>query len=458
MANVMLCSDHLRFTSNGSDNNMHMAVTDGCALFSATSGNPFKIRGLSSNPTNDDEAATKGYVDAVKEGLDLKESVRAATTAAGTLASSFANGQVIDGVTLATGDRILIKDQATGSENGIYTVNPTGAPTRTDDFLGGHTVAGAYTFVEEGTTLADHGFVATNNAGNDTVDTHSIVFTKFSHQAILAGTNLERSGNTISFPGTIAGNATVGGTITANSTLVLGSGSITDTLGTIDFDNERLITSGILQSGNHTVSGTSTISETLTVDGAATFNDSLAVQGSTHLEDTLTVDGVATFNGQTVLTATLSSNSAGTFGNTLTASGASITDSPGTISFGATNLTTSGTLVAGNQQVTGALMAGGAIYAECFHTLSDQRLKTDVELYPDAMGDLHKLRGVTYKWLGNGKEDAGVLAQDVYAVLPSACGYDPDGFLRVDYGRLAPLFIESIKDLQAQVDALKLKA
>ena len=70
---------------------------------------------------------TKNYVDAQLQGLDVKNSVRVATTANGTLATAFANGQTVDGITLATNDRILLKDQSTGSENGIYTVNASGA-------------------------------------------------------------------------------------------------------------------------------------------------------------------------------------------------------------------------------------------------------------------------------------------------------------------------------------------
>jgi hypothetical protein len=99
------------------------------------------------------DAANKNYVDAAVNGLDWKASVRAATTAAGTLASSFENGDVIDGVTLATGDRILLKNQASGSENGIYTVNASGAPTRaTDADASAEVTAGMAVFVSEGTT------------------------------------------------------------------------------------------------------------------------------------------------------------------------------------------------------------------------------------------------------------------------------------------------------------------
>jgi phage-related tail fiber protein len=78
-----------------------------------------------------------------------------ATTVAGTLATSFANGQTVDGVTLVTGDRILIKNQATGSENGIYTVNVSGAPTRAADCDTGAEIEDAVLWVTKGTANAD---------------------------------------------------------------------------------------------------------------------------------------------------------------------------------------------------------------------------------------------------------------------------------------------------------------
>ena len=108
-------------------------------------------------PTATTDAANKAYVDAQLQGLDVKNSVRVATTANGTLATAFANGQTVDGVTLATNDRILIKNQSTGSENGIYTVNASGAPTRATDFDSNSEVTGgAFFFVEEGTANADN--------------------------------------------------------------------------------------------------------------------------------------------------------------------------------------------------------------------------------------------------------------------------------------------------------------
>jgi hypothetical protein len=138
----------------------------------------FKLTSLGS-PSADTDAANKGYVDSVAQGLDTKASVVAATAVAGTLATSFANGQVVDGVTLATTNRILIKNQADATENGIYTVNASGAPTRSTDMDNGSEFPGAYVFVEQGTVNGDTGWVCTNNAPV-TLGTTNIVWTQFS--------------------------------------------------------------------------------------------------------------------------------------------------------------------------------------------------------------------------------------------------------------------------------------
>jgi len=122
----------------------------------------------------------KSYVDSVAAGLDLKTSCDVATTAAGNLSTDFKNGDTIDGITLATGDRILIKDQSTGTQNGIYTVNASGAPTRASDLSTGSDASGAFTFVQRGTVNGDKGFVCTNDEDSATVGTDSLSFTQFS--------------------------------------------------------------------------------------------------------------------------------------------------------------------------------------------------------------------------------------------------------------------------------------
>ena len=183
------------------------------------------------DPSQAQDAATKAYVDALKTGLDVKDSVRVATVATGTLATAFANTSVVDGVTLATNDRVLLKDQGTASENGIYTVNATGAPTRAIDYDQDAEVSGgSFCFVEEGTTNSDSGWVVTTN-GSITVGTTGLSYAQFSGAGqITAGTGMTKTGNTLDV---IAGN---GITANANSVQInttwAGQSAIT-TVGTI---------------------------------------------------------------------------------------------------------------------------------------------------------------------------------------------------------------------------------
>lgn len=137
--------------------------------------NTRKITGLGDGTLAQD-AATYGQLLAVQNGRDFKDSVRAATAAAGTLATSFANASIIDGVTLATGNRILLKDQAAGAENGIYVVQATGAPVRaTDADTSAKVTANMTVLVEEGTVNADKQITLTTN-NPVTLGTTALVF------------------------------------------------------------------------------------------------------------------------------------------------------------------------------------------------------------------------------------------------------------------------------------------
>lgn len=117
------------------------------------------------DPSANTDAANKQYVDNVARGLSWKAPVRVATTANGALATAFANGQSIDGVTLVTGDRILLKNQTAGSENGIYTVSASGAPTRAVDAdTSGELAPGTALSVTEGTVNSDKVFMIISDA------------------------------------------------------------------------------------------------------------------------------------------------------------------------------------------------------------------------------------------------------------------------------------------------------
>jgi hypothetical protein len=165
-----------------------------------------KITGLGT-PTDGTDAATKNYVDSAAQGIDWKASVRAATTANVTLASALENGDTLDGVTLATGDRVLVKNQSTGSENGIYVVKASGAPDRsTDADTGAELTSNFAVFVEQGTTNADQGYVLTND-GAITVGTTALTFTQFTGLGqIVAGTGLDKNGNTLDIDSTVTTN------------------------------------------------------------------------------------------------------------------------------------------------------------------------------------------------------------------------------------------------------------
>jgi len=173
-------------------------------------------------PSADTDAANKGYVDSVAQGLDVKASVRAATTAAlpavtynngtqgvGATLTADANGALptIDGATLAQGDRVLVKNQATQTQNGIYVVTTVGdgstpfVLTRATDFDQGSPsgeIPAGFTFVEEGSSYADTGWVCTTNAPV-TVGTTNITFSQFSGAGqYSAGEGLDLTGTVFS--------------------------------------------------------------------------------------------------------------------------------------------------------------------------------------------------------------------------------------------------------------------
>lgn len=111
------------------------------------------------DPVAAQDAVTKAYADALAQGYKWKEPVRAATTANITLSGA----QTIDGVAVVAGDRVLVKAQSTGSQNGVY-VAASGSWTRATDFDASSEVVGASCFVSEGSTLGNTVWVMTTDA------------------------------------------------------------------------------------------------------------------------------------------------------------------------------------------------------------------------------------------------------------------------------------------------------
>ena len=166
----------------------------------------------------DNSLTNKKYVDTVAQGLDIKDAVRVGTTA--NLTATYSNGSsgvgatltnsstqaalVIDGITMVVNDRVMVKDQTTTLQNGLYKVTNIGSGstnwvlTRTPDGDESTEVnGGSFFFVQEGTTNGDNGYVTTND-GNPTIGTDAITFEQFSGAGqVTAGSGLSKSGNII---------------------------------------------------------------------------------------------------------------------------------------------------------------------------------------------------------------------------------------------------------------------
>lgn len=261
-------------------------------------------------------------VDAARSGLDVKESVKAATTANITLS----NTQTVDGVALAVGDRVLVKDQTTGSQNGIYVV-ASGAWTRsTDANTSAEVNPGMFVFVEQGTVNADSGWVLTTDA-SITLDTTDLVFAQFSGAGqITAGSGLTKTGNTL--------NVGAGTGITVNADDVALTGQA------LAFHN--LATNGLV---------TRTAAGTITARSIAGTTNKITITNGDGVSGNPTIDIASTYVGQSTIT-TLGTVTTGTWNATAIGS-----------AYGGTGLTTYAT--------------GDIIYASGTNTLAKRSIGVD---------------------------------------------------------------------------------
>lgn len=223
--------------------------------------NSQRITGLA-DPVDAQDATTKAYVDAARSGLDVKASVRAATTANITLSGA----QTIDLVAVVAGNRVLVKNQSTASQNGIYVVAAGAWARATDADSNTKVTPGMFTFVEEGTANTSSGWVL-STTGTITLNTTALTFNKFSGAGqIEAGAGLTKSG-------------------TQGNTIDVGTANVARIV--VNPDNIDLATTGVVAAANYT---------RVTVDayGRVTAADSPVVVAAGKV---LTASNTLTFTG-----------------------------------------------------------------------------------------------------------------------------------------------------------------
>ena len=285
-----------------------------------------------------------------------KVRVRIATAVAGTLATSFANSQTVDGVTLATGDRILIKNQATTSENGIYTVNASGAPTRATDADAASKVSTAFVAIDQGTTLSGTYWYTTFKS-TDTVGTTGMNWVAFgtgggAYTAPTLGSTLIPSGATVSIIAGLTLTTPVISTITNTGTLTLPTS--TDTL--VGRNTTDTLTNKTISGGTNTITG---------IVNASLVNSSLTI-GSTSLSLGATVSTIA---GLTLTSPTLTTPALGV----ATATSINGTIIPGSSTLMVNPMTTQGDLTYGGASGAPTRLPGSATnnYVLTYNTASN---------------------------------------------------------------------------------------
>ena len=322
-------------------------------------------------PTQSSDAATKNYVDAVKTGLDVKDSVIVTTT--GNLTATYSNGTsgvgatltnsgtqaaiTIDSRVLVLGERVLVKDQTTALQNGFYKVTTVGTAstnwvlTRSIDADENTEITpGAFTFVEEGTVGANNGYVCTN-VGSITIGTTPITFVQFSGAgSVIAGDGLTKTGNTINAVGTTNRIAISADAIDI-STSYVGQASIT-TLGTIGTGTWQGTIVGPTYGGTGVNNGSNTLTLAGNVSHAGSFTQTFTATANTTL--TLPVTGtLSTLAGTETLTnKTLTAPVIATIVNTGTLTLPTSTDT-------LVGRATTDTLT--NKTITGAVITTGSI-------------------------------------------------------------------------------------------------
>jgi hypothetical protein len=403
------------FTGNRNTFSKEVTITE--KLTASASVDTPKVTGLTlANMSTPGSAVSVEYVGNQFKAFAFKEPVTVASTAnITTPLTTLVAGATVDGITLATGNRVLLKNQTTATENGIYVVGAdaeTDPATRALDLAAASIAQGTFVFVSNGTLNGDQAFVCTNaSAATSVVDTHALVFQGLVTQAgPLAGNGLSDSGAQLQV-------------------------NVDDSTIEINADILRLKDSGIVNAkiANTTIENVKLVNDSVTVNHSHGLKggQEVALGAAMTLEvDYTVVPDLAVANTFTAVN---------TFSNTT-----------------ASTSRTTGALV-----VSGGLGVTGDLYVSNTYNMSDARLKKNVCTLDDALESVCSMRGCSFEWNEKmpGQENVpcvGVIAQEVKAYAPLCVSHNAEtDLLAVEYTKLVPYLIESIKSLKRKCDELE---
>lgn len=447
MATARLENTNLVFNNGGTDL-VKVAGFGNELNFTGIGGSATVLLTNVTDPSSAQDVATKAYVDSNKNTISWKQPVRARSAVNADFAIGFQAGAVIDGVTLAQDDRILISGQTLGVQNGLYIVNATGPPTRTDDMAFGSSAGGAAVVVMEGTSDADTAWLCTNDPPTDNVGGDPLTFVSFGAATFPGGvtTNIQYNLND-SFAGLSTFTTDNTNLSLTGADFNLATGDMVVTGGNVNLGDSDLIQLGSGTPVSIQYDGTNM----LIASGSG--NVVTTMTGTGQIENVLgTTDATSSFAIQdSGLTQVMAVNGAGD----LTATG----DATFTSTTVSSSSVTGAVVISGGLGVATDSYFGGEVTGVSFNATSDATLKQDIETISSPLEKLKSIDAVQYRF--NFIEDDhlryGVLAQQLEgAGFGDMVKVGHNGSRQVDYNNLVGLLIGAVKDLSEEVSQLKM--
>jgi hypothetical protein len=398
------------------------------------------------------DASNKDYVDNTGS---WKTPVTVATVGVIDTTTDLQLGDSIDGVILGTKTRILVKNQGTGSQNGIYT---PGTSVRANDMALGADVNSATVYVLQGDTQTDTVWVQTANVVVGDTQT----WASFGASGVYtAGTGITISvGNEIAVSTAvvvITGNQNIDGVksfINATESTNISSGAI-------------IITGGLAVKKNIFVGGISNVAGigafTSSTTSTSVSTGAVVVTGGVGIGENIFVGGTSNVAGIGAFTSSTTSTSVST-GAVVVTGGVGISENifvggeaKFTLGTASSSTTTGTVIVTGGLGVSNNIFAAGTVNGSSFVTSSDIRLKKSIRPMQNSTTIVSKLQPVTYKWKDQRDNHihGGVIAQATGKCIPEAVRTDSNGFLSVEYNTLFTYLLASHQELIERVKVLE---